>query len=70
MSANKHAKIRAAICWNSELAELARQHNDANILCLPARFISTPEAYSIVTAFLSAKFEGGRHQRRVDKVSC
>ena len=70
MSANKHAKIRAAICWNSELAELARQHNDANIICLPARFISTAEAYSIVAAFLSAKFEGGRHQRRVDKVSC
>lgn len=70
MSANKHAKIRAAICWNSELAELARQHNDANILCLPARFISTEEAYKIVEAFLNAKFEGGRHQRRVDKVSC
>ncbi len=70
MAANKHSKIRAAICWTEELAELARQHNDANILCLPARFISTEVAFKIVDAFLTSKFEGGRHQRRVDKVSC
>lgn len=70
MAANKHQGIRAAICWNSELAALARQHNNANILCLPARFISADEATDIVNAFLETAFEGGRHQRRVDKVSC
>jgi ribose 5-phosphate isomerase B len=70
MAANKHQGIRAAICWNSELAALARQHNNANVLCLPARFISADEATGIVNAFLETAFEGGRHQRRVDKVSC
>jgi ribose 5-phosphate isomerase B len=70
MAANKHQGIRAAICWNSELAALARQHNNANVLCLPARFISADEATDIVNAFLETAFEGGRHQRRVDKVSC
>lgn len=70
MSANKHAGIRAAIAWKPELASLARQHNDANILSLPARFISEQEAVEIVKAFLDAKFEGGRHQGRVDKISC
>jgi len=70
MAANKHQGIRAAICWNSELAALARQHNNANVLCLPARFISVDEATDIVNAFLETAFEGGRHQRRVDKVSC
>jgi len=69
MAVNKHPGIRAAICWNTELAELARQHNDANILSLPARFISEDEALKIVDAFLSAEFEGGRHQRRVDKIN-
>ena len=70
MSANKHQGVRAAVCWNSELGTLARQHNDANILCLPARFLSYPEAANIVNAFVKADFEGGRHQRRVDKIKC
>ena len=70
MSANKHQGVRAAVCWNTELGTLARQHNDANILCLPARFISYPEAANIVNAFIEADFEGGRHQRRVDKIKC
>lgn len=70
IAANKHADIRAAIAWKPELASLARQHNDANILSLPARFISELEAIEIVKAFLEASFEGGRHQARVDKISC
>jgi ribose 5-phosphate isomerase B len=70
MAANKHEKIRAAIAWKKELAELARSHNDANIVCLPARYISVAEAKEIVDAFLDTPFEGGRHQRRVDKISC
>lgn len=70
MAANKHQGIRAAICWTPELAELARQHNDANILCIPSRFISQDDAREIVNKFLSADFEGGRHQRRVDKIGC
>ena len=70
MAANKHAGIRAAIAWKPELATLARQHNDANILSLPARFISEHEAIEIVKAFLESSFEGGRHQKRVDKISC
>ena len=70
MAANKHEKIRAAIAWKKELAELARSHNDANIICLPARYISVAEAKEIVDAFLDTPFEGGRHQRRVDKISC
>jgi ribose 5-phosphate isomerase B len=68
MTANKHAGIRAAICWTEELAALARQHNDANILCLPARFISAEEATRITARFLDASFEGGRHARRVSKI--
>jgi len=70
MAANKHAGIRAAICWNKELASLAREHNDANILCLPARFISQEEAEQILDQFLNSSFEGGRHARRVNKISC
>lgn len=70
MTANKHQNIRAAICWNTTLAALARQHNDANILCLPARFISLDEAISIVDTYLNTDFEGGRHGRRVGKISC
>lgn len=70
MTANKHKGIRSALCWNKEIAELARQHNDANIIALPARFISEEEALDIVDAFLGTAFEGGRHQRRVDKISC
>lgn len=70
MTANKHQNIRAAICWNEELAALARQHNNANILCLPARFITGQMAEQIVDRFLNSSFEGGRHERRVNKISC
>lgn len=70
ITANKHQGIRAAICWNEELAGLARQHNDANIVCIPARFVSTAEAEKILDRFLNSSFEGGRHARRVDKISC
>jgi ribose 5-phosphate isomerase B len=68
MAANKHAEVRAALCWNDELAELARKHNNANMLCLPSRFIATETAERIVQAFLEAEFEGGRHLRRVQKI--
>ena len=68
MTANKHKSIRSALCWNPHIATLSRQHNDANILSLPARFISLEEAKEIVDLFLSTKFEGGRHQRRIDKI--
>ncbi|MGB0521564.1 MAG: ribose 5-phosphate isomerase B [Flammeovirgaceae bacterium] len=70
MTANKHQGIRAALCWNTELAELARQHNNANVLCIPARFISLDEAKACVDAFINAEFEGGRHERRVGKIHC
>ena len=70
ITANKHQGIRAALCWTEELGSLARQHNDANILCLPARFIDLDLAKAIVNKFLSTDFEGGRHQNRVDKISC
>lgn len=70
MAVNKHAGIRSALCWTPELASLARQHNDANVLALPARFISEEAGKEILDAFLSAEFEGGRHQRRVDKINC
>lgn len=70
ITANKHQGIRAAICWNEELAELARKHNDANILCIPARFISKELAKSITEKFLHTEFEGGRHAKRVGKISC
>lgn len=70
MTANKHQGIRAALCWNDELASLARQHNDANILSIPARFVPETVALSMVKAFLETPFEGGRHQRRVDKIRC
>ena len=70
MSANKHQGIRSALCWKTEVAELARLHNDANILTLPARFISEDEAIEMVDVFFSTAFEGGRHQKRVDKISC
>ncbi|MBT7459260.1 MAG: RpiB/LacA/LacB family sugar-phosphate isomerase, partial [Flavobacteriaceae bacterium] len=68
MTANKHEKIRSALCWRAEIATLARQHNDANIVSLPARFISLEEAKEIVDSFLTTSFEGGRHQRRVEKI--
>lgn len=70
LTANKHHGIRAALCWLPELGALARQHNNANILCLPARFISEDTALEIVTAYLNAEFEGGRHQNRVSKIDC
>jgi ribose 5-phosphate isomerase B len=70
MTVNKHAKIRAALCWMKEIAALARQHNDANIISIPARFTSVPQAVEMVETFLSTEFEGGRHQNRVDKISC
>ena len=70
MAANKHAGIRAAICWTEELARLSRLHNDANIICIPARFVSPELAKTMVEAFLSESFEGGRHANRVNKISC
>lgn len=70
MTANKHQGIRAALCWKAEIAELARLHNDANILVLPARFLSLEEAKDIVDIFFNTEFEGGRHQNRVNKISC
>ena len=68
ITANKHKGVRAALAWNAEIAALARQHNDANVLCIPARFISTDDADKIVRTFLDTQFEGGRHQRRVEKI--
>ncbi|MDZ4667834.1 MAG: ribose 5-phosphate isomerase B [bacterium] len=70
MAANKHQGIRAAICWENELSSLARTHNDANIVCLPARFIDLSTAQQIVATFISTSFEGGRHANRVNKISC
>ncbi|WP_299285420.1 ribose 5-phosphate isomerase B [uncultured Mucilaginibacter sp.] len=70
ITANKHQGIRAAICWNIELASLARKHNNANVLCLPARFIPVKEALAITQTFLTTEFEGGRHANRVNKISC
>ena len=70
MSANKHQAIRSALCWEVEIAELARLHNDANVCTMPARFISLEKALSIIDVFLNIDFEGGRHQRRVDKIRC
>jgi ribose 5-phosphate isomerase B len=68
MTLNKHQHIRAALCWTEEIARLARQHNDANVLVMPARFISTEEAGKVIATFLSTGFEGGRHQQRIDKM--
>ncbi|MBS1544761.1 MAG: ribose 5-phosphate isomerase B [Bacteroidetes bacterium] len=70
ITANKHAGIRAALCWTEELAALSREHNDANILCLPSRFIEVQLAEKILDRFLHSNFEGGRHARRVDKIAC
>lgn len=70
ITANKHAGIRAALCWETELAKLARLHNDANIICIPARFISEDVAKEMVEHFLVTPFEGGRHQNRVQKIAC
>lgn len=70
ITANKHQGIRAALCWNEDLAALARQHNDANVIALPARFISYELAESLAEIFLKTEFEGGRHQNRVNKIAC
>ena len=70
ITANKHQGVRAAICWNEELAALARQHNNANVLCLPARYMTIELAEKILDRFLHSSFEGGRHNRRVDKINC
>jgi ribose 5-phosphate isomerase B len=70
ITANKHQEIRAALCWTEELGELARQHNNANVLCLPARFISYQLAESITNKFIATPFEGGRHENRVNKIAC
>jgi ribose 5-phosphate isomerase B len=68
MSVNKHKGIRSALCWNTEVAALAKQHNDANIIALPARYLSTEQAIACVEAYLNAQFEGGRHQGRIEKI--
>ncbi|GGH69366.1 MAG: ribose 5-phosphate isomerase B [Bacteroidetes bacterium] len=70
MTVNKHAGIRSALCWNTELAALARQHNNANVLALPARFIDLDLALACVNTFITEEFEGGRHERRVNKIPC
>lgn len=70
MSANKHQGIRAAICWSEEIAQLARLHNNANIIAVPARFITTEEAIKCLDMFINTSFEGGRHESRVKKISC
>lgn len=70
MTANKHAEVRAAIAWRPDIARLAREHNNANVLCLPARFIAIADALDCVETFLNTEFEGGRHARRVGKIAC
>lgn len=70
ITANKHQGIRAAICWLPEIASLARQHNNANVICVPARFVSVQEATEMVDTFLNTPFAGGRHQSRVQKIAC
>jgi ribose 5-phosphate isomerase B len=70
MTANKHANIRAGLCWQNEVALLVRQHNDANIICIPARFISLFVAQQMIETFMTTAFEGGRHATRVNKISC
>ena len=70
MTANKHQGIRAALCWNTELAALARQHNKANVICIPARFVDFELAKQLVLTFIATEFEGGRHQNRVNKIAC
>lgn len=70
ITANKHQGIRAALCWINEIAQLARQHNDANVISIPARYTSKQQAVAMVKTFLETPFEGGRHQTRVDKISC
>ena len=69
MTANKYKNVRAALCWNKELASLSKSHNNANIVCIPARFIEKEEALEIIKTFILQEFEGGRHERRVNKIS-
>ena len=68
MTANKHQEIRSALCWQVDIAEMARLHNNANIICIPARYTAVQQAIAMVDTFLETKFEGGRHQNRVDKI--
>ena len=68
MTANKYQNVRAGICWMNEITELTRQHNNANIICIPARYTAIPQAIKMIDTFLTTKFEGGRHQKRVDKI--
>jgi ribose 5-phosphate isomerase B len=70
MTANKHQGIRAAICWGDEITSLVRQHNNANIICIPARFVREGDAEKMVSIFMTTDFEGGRHGRRVEKIAC
>lgn len=70
MALNKHRKVRGALCWNTEIARLARTHNNANVLTLPGRIITQKEAYDMIVTFFTTDFEGGRHQRRIDKIPC
>lgn len=70
ITANKHQSIRAAICWQEEIAALARQHNNANVICIPARFVDVETAIKMTETFLNTAFEGGRHENRVNKISC
>ncbi len=70
MTANKYQKVRAALCWKVDLAELARQHNNANVLCIPQRFVSKKMALNMIQKFFETDFEGGRHERRVNKIAC
>ena len=70
ITANKHQGIRAALCWQNDIAELSRQHNNANIICIPARFVELPLAKKMIDLFMNTSFEGGRHADRVNKISC
>ena len=70
ITANRHNGVRAAICWMPEIADLARKHNNANIICIPARFVSDETAFLMIEKFFSTEFEGGRHQKRIDKINC
>jgi ribose 5-phosphate isomerase B len=70
MVANKHQGIRSALCWNKDISKLAKSHNNANVICLPGRFVSIDEAKEILNTFFNTEFEGGRHQNRINKISC
>jgi ribose 5-phosphate isomerase B len=70
ITANKHAGVRAALCWNNDVAQLSRQHNNANVICMPARFVSVELAREMLQSFMNTAFEGGRHENRVNKITC